>query len=182
MSVLKNTLAGIKAAILGGDPSRHMDVSRAAFPKSFYALGLAGIVLLLAGTMQAGGSSQMSLPIGVIVLTLFLLTAPTVIYLVCHLISRPELFRPWIIVRNWITLLLSFAGLIFVAIGVALPVAMAIIGIVLMLIYITTLLLDIRLAQTMAGMEWTPAIFIACAISIAGMLVILAVFASLAGY
>lgn len=182
MSALRNTLAGLKAAILGADPARHMDVSRAAFPKSFYALGLAGAVLLLAGILQAGDAPQMSLPIGIIVLTLFLLTAPTVIYLVCHLISRPELFRPWIIVRNWITLLLSVAGLVFVAIGAALPAAAALIGIILMLIYIATLLLDIRLAQTMADMDWTPAIFIACAISIAGMLVILAVFASLAGY
>ncbi len=182
MNNLKHIWAGLEVALKGGNPADHMDVSRKAFPKSFYALGLAGVLLLISGLLQAGKSSAASLPIGLVITTLFLLTAPTVIYLICHLISKPEIFRPWIVVRNWMTVFVCAAAFIFTALNWFFPGAPQPFGVALTLVYLSTLLLDIRLAQTIADMDWTPAIFIGCAIAVAGMLVVLAVFASAAGY
>lgn len=166
----------------GGEPSHHMDVSRAAFPKSFYALIAAGVILGAGLALERDTGASSAAAIGAIALILFLLTAPTVIYLVCHLISRSDLFRPWVIVRNWAVLIVSILAFAIMALSAAglLPVQIA--SPALMLLYIGTLLMDIRLGQTMAKMNWTPAIFIACAISVSGMLVLLAVFASAAGY
>lgn len=176
--MIAGVISGVKAALLGGDPSDHMDLGRAAFLKSFYALAVSGLILLCAVFLNAGGVA----PVAVIALILFLLTAPTVIYLICHLISRPELFRGWVIVRNWAMLGLSVLVLIPAGLGAAKILPVQIITTVLTLIYVSTLLIDIRLAQTLAKMKWTPAIFIACAISVSAMLVLLAVFASAAGY
>jgi hypothetical protein len=109
-------------------------------------------------------------------------TAPMIAYLISYLISAPERFRPWMIVRNWAVLGLA----VIMALGFALYLggiapfklayAIALIG------YIGSLLIDIRLAQTVAQMNPVAAVFTGCAIAIASLLVMLAGFASVAGY
>jgi len=179
---LGNIFSGVKAALFGGDPGAHMDMSRAAFPKSFYALIAAGFLILAAVLLGSGAAANVSPALTVIAITLYFLTAPTVIYTICHLLSKPELFRPWIIVRNWLTLFVSIAIFVLAGLSALSPAPAGIAGSGILLLWIATLLADIRLAQTLVKQDWTPAIFIACGISVAGMLVLLAVFASASGY
>ena len=181
MNTARQIISGIKAAIAGSDPGAHMDVSRAAFAPSFVGLAAAGF-LIIASARLLSGAQGLPLPITIITAGLWLLTAPVMMYLISHLLSRPEVFRPWVIVRNWILLPLALAAFAIVALGAAGILPAGVTATLAMAIYVSTLIVDIRLAQTMATPAWTPAIFIACAISIAGMLVILAVFSSAAGY
>ena len=180
--MINGILKGVKAALTDGEPGDYLDMSRAGFPKSLYALLVAGLSLIGSVYVAYGGSPSVSSAVFIIAIILFLLTAPMVIYLICHLISRSDLFKSWVIARNWTMLILAVPVLGLAGLGAAQILSKEIVLTAVMLLYIATLLIDIRLAQTMAKMNWTPAIFVACAVSVSAMLVLLAVFAAAAGY
>jgi len=179
MSILRGCIEALK----GGDWRGVMDISRPAFPRSFIALALTTVLYVFcAFVMTQKSGAVFPIPVAIIIAALMALTFPVVAYLVAQLMSRMEVFRPWVIVRNWTVL--GLVGIMATAFALAhfglLPMGPA--SMIALLAYLGTLLADIRLAQTAADMNWMESIFTACAISVAGLLVLLASFASIAGY
>ena len=179
MSVLRGSLEALK----GGDWRGVMDISRPAFSRSFVALAASvPLYVFCAFVMTRNSGAAFPIPVAIIIASLMALTFPVIAYLAAQLMSRMEVFRPWVIVRNWTVL--GLVAIMAIAFALAhfgiLPIGPA--SMIALLAYLGTLLADIRLAQTAAEMNWMESIFTACAISVAGLLVLLASFASIAGY
>ncbi len=180
-----NIFSGVIAALAGKDFRAQMDTGRKAFMPALLALGLTVPVYLFCAygaTKNSGVQPEISAPELTVILTMTVFTAPMAAYLISYLINAPERFRPWMIVRSWAILGLAFIMALGFALylgGVApfkLAYTIALMG------YIGSLLVDIRLAQTVAEMSPVTAIFTGCAMAIATLLVMLAGFASVAGY
>lgn len=176
---------GVMAALKGQDYSAYMDVSRPAFAPSFIAVALTLGVFVFCGysasRLSEASPEQPAMAL-LIILGLALLSFPVVAYCIAQLMSRMDLFRPWVIVRNWAFLGAALSMAVFMGLALIglLPVSAAIT--LTMLAYVSTLLIDIRLGQTVAGMSWTTAIMSGCVITFASLVVLMAGFASLAGY
>ncbi|MEE9346816.1 MAG: hypothetical protein V3U82_01385 [Robiginitomaculum sp.] len=177
--------SGVIAALAGKGFRAQMDTGRTGFMPALIALGLTVPLYLFCAygaAQNSGVEPGISAPVLTVILTMTVFTAPMVIYLISYLISAPERFRPWMIVRSWavfglaIIMALGFALFLGGLAPFKLAYAIALVG------YIASLLVDIRLAQTAAQMNPVAAVLIGCAIAIASLLVMLAGFASVAGY
>lgn len=172
--------------LLSGNPDwrRHFNLRLEGLKPSFIAIVLTWPLYMICAAGAQRQSEQealVSLSAVVFIVMLMTLTFPVIAYLICQLMSRMDIFRDWVIARNW--------TMLFVVAGMALGFGLYLLGIASyrfayalgLTAYLGTLLADIRVAQVAAEMEWMPAIFSACAIALCSLLVLLGGFASVAG-
>ena len=181
LSMFRAALAALKSQ----DWREHSQVNRQDYARSYFALAASVplyVFCFFSLTGAQSGASAFSLPLCVIVATLMALTFPLVAYLIVQLMSRMDVFKPWVTLRNWAVLaLLIFmtcvCGLAYIGM-----LSTHIAGFMTLLAYLSTLLIDIRLAQTTADMDWTVSIFTGCTIAVASLLVLYASLLSISGY
>ncbi len=168
--------------VLGLNPSwpEHFDVSPRGFQHSFIALFLsiplfyicAAAVLkqreLLSGEAQAFPAAAFF-----IIILIYGFMFPVSAFILSSLFNKTENFNAWVVVRHW--------SLFFAALIVAALFALTLAGIlpfmmvnsVAFFIYMCTLLMDIRIAQKVAGFEIGAAILAGCITTASGLLAIL---------
>ena len=156
---------------------RYFDLSRKGLKVSFLilALSLAPLWMVVYGVQSERAAllhQNLALPNIVtfsLIVGIWLFSFPALAYLLSMIFEKMDRFRPWTITRNWAVFgLSSITGLAFglVALG-ALPFALA--NGVLFAAYLGLLVVDIRLAQKVAGFNWGSAILIGCVIVAVGM-------------
>ncbi len=172
-----------------------LNLSHEGLKRSFWALGASLPLYLIcayaairhaqhsdgqvSGQVSELGGGEIPLPAIAIILALYAMTFPVMAYLICQIMGKMSEYRPWVIIRNWANLALTalmalFMGLSLIAIPYMLAAQLTLIA------YLATLLLDIRLCQTVLGMEWVWAIFLGCAIAIIGLAMLLTGFSTFA--
>ncbi len=169
-------IEGVIKALKGEDWESDFDLSPRGLPLSFLAvlayLPFYFICVKASVTYNAVDGYVPYLAIAV-VLTLMALSFPIVSYILCMVLNRMEAFRPWVIVRNWTMLFVIMAmsaGFGLYLIGL-IPFGLAyMLG---MFIYLSTLVVDIRLARVVAGFDWLTAIFSAILVAATAMMILL---------
>lgn len=179
-----NPIKGVLLALAGRKFRRHFNLRPEGLRGSFIVLAACLPCLLICAkalAVKQTGSVAITASALSVILIVTLLAFPILAYFLCQMLGRMDMFRPWVIVRNWTGLFIfGFMALLFGAnlLG-ALPYSLT--TQLALLLYIGVLLADIRLAQTVCEMGWRGAIFTACIISIVTMLILLAGFATAAG-
>ena len=166
-------------AVLGTWPNweRYFDLSRTGLKTSFMFLALSlvplwGVVYGVQTERSAVLDQHLDLPNIVkfsLIVGIWLFSFPALAYLLSMIFEKMERFRPWTITRNWAVFGFScVTGFAFglVALGL-LPFALA--NGILFAAYLGLLVVDIRLAQKVAGFNWGSAILIGCVIVAVGM-------------
>lgn len=181
---------------LGKDPDwgQNFDLSEKGFRASFWALLLSMPVayvcyaavlrqrkLVLEGQPELADSMPglISPPMLFLLLIIFGMMFPICAYILCMVFEKMDKYRPWVIARLWTFFFIFLAmGFLFglTLLGV-LPFALVMTPI--FVLYMSTLLVDIRFAQKIAGFEWGAAILAACIFTAMGLTVILIGAASL---
>lgn len=168
--------------------AENFDLSEKGFRASFLALLLSMPVLYVcyAGifrqrriVMEAQPELVDNLPVMVsppmlfLILIIFGMMFPIVAYVLCLVFEKMDKFRPWVIVRLWTFFFIALLmGALF---GLTMLGVLSFAAIIppIFVLYMGTLLVDIRYAQKIAGFEWGAAVLAACIITAMGLTVIL---------
>lgn len=153
-----------------------IDLSHNGLKQSFWALAASLPLYLIcayAAIHHAGQNNDgLSLPAVTIILALYVMTFPVIAYLMCQILNKISQYRSWIIIRNWANLALVALMALFMGLSlIAMPYMLA--AQLTLMAYLATLLLDIRIAQTVLGLDWIGAIFLGCGIAIMGLAMLL---------
>jgi len=154
------------------------DLTRRGFKQSFIALGLTLCCYYICGLgmqneralRQSADAAQdlapQSIPLAVffILALLYALAFVGCAYILSMVFDKQDRFRPWVIVRHWAVFFaaLFVASLFALYLYAGLP--FHIVNMSALLIYLSVLAIDIRLAQKIAGFDWGGAILTGCVI------------------
>lgn len=158
----------------------HFDLSPKGFQQSFLAVFLslplfyicAAAVLkqreLISGDLQSFPAAAF---LGIILIYGFMF--PLSAFILASLFKKDQAFRPWVIVRHWTMFFaaLVVAALFALTLAGVLPFMM--VNSIAFFIYMCTLLMDIRIAQKVAGFEIGAAILAGCITTASGLLAVL---------
>ncbi|MEP3889647.1 MAG: hypothetical protein ABJN69_04220 [Hellea sp.] len=175
-------LSGTFKALAGrSDWVDHFDLTRKGLQQSFIALLLTiPAFYLIAHAVQVQRAKMLeevvsAVPLApfAIILLLYLLCFSAVAYIFAMLFDKQDRFRPWVITRHWSVfwLVLIVAGLFGLNLIGALP--FAIVNYIALAGFMSILLIDIRLAQSIVPFPMGSAILIGCGINAMGLVVIL---------
>lgn len=163
--------------VLRGDKDwrDEFDLSSPALPKSFFAIfACISLFMVITKAIVKYNDNSDDAPFFAIAIVLSFMTFsfPLLVYVLCMVFDKLSAFRPWVIVRNWA--FLCVAALISLVFGLylldLLPFSIAyMVGLAL---YLSTLAIDIRLAQRIGGFDWIGAVFTAILISFTSMMVL----------
>jgi len=159
----------------------HFNLTRAGLQQSFIALLLTiPAFYLIAHTVQLERAKLLDQGVGAvplapfaIILLLYLLCFSAVAYIFAMIFDKQDRFRPWVITRHWsiFWLVLSVAAIFGLSLIGLIPFAAA--NFIALAGFLTILLIDIRLAQTIIPFPIGAAILIGCTINAMGLVVIL---------
>lgn len=158
------------------------DLSKNGFKQSFLALFLslpfyyvcaAAVQKQRIITLETGADLSLPTTAFVIILMVYLLTFAVSAYVLCIIFDRLDRFRPWVIVRHWSVFFTAFLAALIMGLTYAgiLPFKWAIYPV--MLLYLASLAIDIRLAARIGGFEWGAAVLTSCLITVMGLAVLL---------
>ena len=185
----------LKAFSRATDWPQYFDLSEKGFRGSFWALilsmpvlyvGYAAIVkqrqTLLASQPELVDTlpTLVSPPMMFLLLIIYFMMFPICAYILCLVFDKMDRFRAWVIVRLW--------TFFFIYLGTGLLLGLNLLGVLsfsfvmvpVFILYMGTLVVDIRYAQKIAGFEWGAAILAACIFSAMGLTVMLTGSAALA--
>ncbi len=100
-----------------------------------------------------------------LILLLYTLMFALVAYGITMIFDRQDRFRPWVIIRYWTMFFAALIAAIFSGFYL-----LGILGFIpamylVLLVYLGTLAIDIRLAQRIAEFDWAASVFIGCIIT-----------------
>jgi len=178
---LPRLLNGCKAALGRAENwDSYFDLSRKGLQQSFLALLLSlPFYYVCAAAVQSerakilGEASALPAAAFFIVLLLYALMFSLCAYILCLVFDRQDRFRPWVITRHWSIFFAALLAALFFGFYMAGIIPFAIANIVAFIIYMGTLVIDIRLAKKIAGFDWGAAILAACIITAMGLMMIL---------
>jgi len=158
----------------------HFDLSRKGLQQSFVAVFLSlPFYYVCAAAVQAYTAQITEAPARLpafaffIVLLLYVMMFPLVAYILCLVFDRQDRFRPWVIVRHWTFFFTALISALIMGLSLAGIIPFKIAQLPVFALYLGTLVMDIRFAQKIAGLEWMAAIFTGCVITAMGMMMIL---------
>ena len=178
---LARLLSGcVKALGNAQDWSDYFDLSRQGFRLSFLALILSVpcyyICALAVQTANANvNGAERALPTAgfFMILAIYALMFVLVAYILSLTFDRTDRFRAWAIVRHWSVFFASFLAACLYALTLVGILPFLLVSYLALAIYIGTLVIDIRLAQKIAGFEWGAAILTGCIITAMGLSVLM---------
>ncbi len=188
MNLIRIFSGCLKALGRDTDWASHFDISERGFRASFFALllslpmlyvGYAAVVKQRQSVLEANPElaetmpALISAPMLWLLLIIYGMMFPLTAYILCMVFDKLDRFRPWVIARLW-----SF---FFIALAIGALFGLTLLGVLtfaavltpVFVLYMSTLLVDIRLAQKIAGFEWGAAVLAACIITAMGLTVIL---------
>lgn len=172
---------GVIKALKGApDWAGHFDLSRRGFQLSFLALFISiPFYHLCAVAVQARRSELTGEAAGLpanaflLILLLYGLMFPLCAYILALVFDRQDRFKSWVIVRHWAFFFaVGAAGLLF-GLNLLGVLPFGPVNYIAFAIYLGTLLIDIRLAQKIAGFDWGAAILTACIITAMSLMMLL---------
>lgn len=179
-------IMGLKSALARQEDEEnwrnYFNLSRQGLKISYVALALTLLCYLIcafAAISHYNDRPNISLAAISLILGLYLVSFPLTAYFLCQLFDRMDQFRPWVILRHWGHLVLAALMALFMGSSL-LGLSYTISARLCMLAYLAILALDIRLAQIVLKMEWSPAIFTACGIAIIGLAMLMSGLATIA--
>ena len=181
MNIIAALNGSIKALAGRADWVDHFDLTRKGLQQSFIALLLTiPAFYLIAHATQIERAKMVEEAIAAvplapfaIILLLYLLCFSAAAYIFAMVFDKQDRFRPWVIMRHWSVfwLVLIVAGIFGLYLLGVLP--FAVVNYIALAGFMSILLIDIRLAQTIVPFPMGSAILIGCAINAMGLVVIL---------
>lgn len=181
MNIIAAFSGCLKALAGRADWVDHFDLTRKGLQQSFIALLLTiPAFYLIAHAVQVERAKMLEAAISAvplapfaIILLLYLLTFSAVAYIFAMVFDKQDRFRPWVITRHWSVfwLVLIVAGVFGLNLFGMMPFAIA--NYIALGAFLSILLIDIRLAQTIIPFPMGSAILIGCTINAMGLVVIL---------
>ena len=178
---LARLLTGCLRALSGrADWPSFFDLSRRGFQHSFAALllslpcyYLAGLSIQKQTAITLGRDVEFSAGPFILIFAIYALMFSITAYVLAMMFDRIGQYRPWVIVRHWSVFFAAFlaAGICGLFLSGLIP--FSIVYSALMVIYLSTLLIDIRLAQKVAEFDLGWAVLIACVITVASLMILL---------
>lgn len=170
---LAKYLSGVISALKGEDRwPDFFDLSDFGFRESFFALVLSApcyfICALAIQTERARVLEQVPAYPNIVfflVLAVYSLIFVACAYIISVVFEKMERFKPWVIVRHWAIFFASFLAAMFYGLAYLGVLPFQIANFLALLIYLGTLVIDIRLAARIPGFTWGPAIFTGCIIT-----------------
>lgn len=175
-------LTACRKALLGHtDWASEIDLSARGFWQSYIALALSvpafyicaiSIARQRAVLFETTPSLVPPLPFAFVAF-IYLLTFSASAYIICAAFKIQDRFQVWVILRHW--------SVFFIVLLAATLYGLNLLGIMpfmaanyaALVLYLSVLIIDIRLAQKIGGFDFTPAIFTACIIFAMGLSVLL---------
>lgn len=170
---LARYLSGVIGALVGGDDwQESFDLGETGFRESFFALILATPCYYMCAVAIQTERAQLleQDPVYPNILFFIVLALYSLIFLACaYIISvvfeKMDSFKSWVIVRHWSVFFASFLAAICFGLTYlgALPFQLA--NSLALIIYLGTLVIDIRLAARIPRFNWGTSIFTGCIIT-----------------
>lgn len=181
MNPVAALIGSVKALAGREDWTDYFDLTRKGLQQSFIALLLTiPAFYLIAHAVQTERAKMLEEAIGAIplapfaiILLLYLLCFSAVAYIFAMIFDKQDRFRSWVITRHWSVfwLVLIVAGVFGLNLIGVMPFAVA--NYIALGAFLSILLIDIRLAQTIIPFPMGAAILIGCTINAMGLVVIL---------
>jgi len=181
MNIVAALHGSIKALMGRADWTDHFDLTHKGLQQSFIALILTiPAFYLIAHAVQLERASILEEPIGSVPLTsfaiislLYLLCFSALAYIFTMIFDKQDRFRPWVVTRHWSVfwLVLIVAAIFGLNLIGVMPFAVA--NYIALVAFLSILLIDIRLSQTIIPFPIGAAILISCTINAMGLVVIL---------
>jgi len=170
----------LKALGRGEGWEQFFDLSRKGFSQSFIALLLTlpcyYVCALAVAKQRAVVSAEPVAAVPLlpfaIIFALYALTFSVSAYLLSLVFDKQDRFRPWVIVRHWtvfFAVLLAAMCMGLTLLGLPFEIGMF----AAFVLYMSTLVIDIRYAQKIAGFEWGAAVLAGCIITAMGFTILL---------
>ncbi|MGB0906352.1 MAG: hypothetical protein ACPGVT_02570 [Maricaulaceae bacterium] len=177
---LARYLSGCARAIGRQDDwHEYLNLTRRGLQESFLALALTlpgyyvGMLAVVTHNATEDAAAAM-LPLSVFaaIVIVYMLTFSASAYILAMIFDRQDRFKPWVIIRHWAVFFGVFLAAIFFGLNLmgVVPYALAL-GVAFM-VFIGSLVVDIRLAQKIVGFDWMGAIYTGCIIAAMGISVI----------
>ncbi len=178
---LAQLLSGcLKALGNAQDWPNYFDLSRQGFRLSFLALILSvpcyyvcAVAVQTAKAKIDGVEAALPTTAFFMILATYALMFVLVAYILSLIFDRTDRFRAWAIVRHWSVFFASFLAACLYGLSIAGILPFLIASYLALAIYLGTLVIDIRLAQKIAGFEWGAAILAGCIITAMGLTVLM---------
>ena len=178
---LARLLTGCIRALSGrADWGSFFDLSRRGFQASFLALllslpcyYLAGLSIQKQTAQTLGRNVDFAAGPFVLIFALYALMFSITAYVLAMVFERMGQYRPWVIVRHWSVFFAAFLAAGICGLFLTGLIPFAIVYSALMVIYLSTLLIDIRLAQKIAGFDIGWAVLIGCVITASSLMILL---------
>ena len=181
MNIVAALSGSIKALLGRADWTDHFDLTRKGLQQSFIALILTiPAFYLIAHAVQTQRAKMLDdvnnvvplVPFAIILL-LYLLCFSAVAYIFAMIFDKQDRFRPWVITRHWSVFWLVLIIAVIFGLNLIGVVPFALANYIAMAGFLSILLIDIRLAQTIIPFPIGGAILIGCTINAMGLVVVL---------
>ena len=170
-------------SVLGADDAwqKALDYSRQGFKRSFLAIlfsvpcfYICAMAIQSERVRQTGIEASIPNTAFFLIFTLYALVFVVMAYFTVNFFDRHESFRPWVILRHWAIFFTSFLAAIIFGFHLLgyLPFSWA--SFLVLILYLMTLAIDIRLIQKVVGFDWGVAVLTACLMTAANLMVLLA--------
>ncbi len=163
-----------------GDWPGYFDLSRKGLKLSFLALLLSvpcyyvcAIAIQQQSASLSGNPPVYPTTPFFLILGLYALMFVVCAYILSIVFDRMDSFRAWVITRHWSVFYAALLAAIFSGLFIVGVVPFVLLYGGLMIIYLGTLAIDIRLAQKIAGFEWGAAILAGCIITAMSLTILL---------
>lgn len=164
------------------DWDEKFDLSKAGLKQSSVAVGLTLVFYYICAlavqsqrALMAGADAPTAIPIAAfgLILFLYLMTFIGCVYVLTQVFDKQDRFRTWVIVRHWTLFFMSFLAALLYGLYLIGMLAFNIANLSAFAIYLSTLIVDIRIAQKIGGFDWGGAILSGCVIHAMGLTFIL---------
>lgn len=181
MNIVAALSGSIKALLGRADWTDHFDLTRKGLQQSFIALILTiPAFYLIAHAVQLERAKILEEIVGnvplapfAIILLLYLLCYSAIAYIFAMIFDKQDRFRPWVITRHWSVFWLALMVACIFGLNLIGVIPFAVANYIALAGFLSILLIDIRLAQTIIPFPMGAAILIGCAINAMGLVVIL---------
>jgi len=171
----------LKALGRGDGWETDFDLSKKGFSQSFAALFLTlpcyyvcGLAVAKQRAALTGAEIAATIPLlpFVIIFTLYAFAFSVCAYLIAMVFDKQDRFRAWVIVRHWTVFFAVLLAAVFMGLTlIGLPFVIA--NFAAFALYMSTLVIDIRYAQKIAGFEWGAAVLTGCILTAMGFTILL---------
>jgi len=179
---LARYLTGCLNALKGEERWReNFDLSRQGFQQSFMALILSvpAYYVIALGIIREralrseGTEAALSVPVFAIITLLYLISFSACAYMIAMIFDRQDRFRPWVIARHWTAFFMVFFVACVFGLYLLEIMPFVIANSIAFIVFMATLVMDIRLATNIVGFRWQGGVWTGCAVFASGLAMVI---------